>query len=104
MLGGSRGSVEAWASCHTDGNIHGKYSTDSITVQYNTWHTFRFEINPEIATITFFIDGQQVGNYTPSDPETFKKTQFSPLLNVWSEDGGLVTSYVDDVRIGSIGQ
>jgi len=100
VIGGGQDLIEAWVNCHTDGNIHGKYSTDSFPVQYNTWHIMRIEIDPDTTTITYFIDGQQVGSYTPKDPETFKNTQFSPLLNVWSEDGGLTIGYADYVRIG----
>jgi len=100
------GDVEAWANCKTDedASVHGIYSANGLSVQYNTWHTMRFEINPDTAAILFYIDDQQIGSFIPIAPETFKETQFSLLLNVHSKDGGLVTGYFDDVRVGQFGQ
>lgn len=105
-IGGLQRNIEAEVTCKTDenGSLYGRYLTSGFRVQYNTWHTLRFEINPDTAAISFFFDGQQIGSYTPADPETFKEDTFSLLLNVHSGDGGLVTGYFDDVRVGQFGQ
>jgi formylglycine-generating enzyme required for sulfatase activity len=105
-ISGRRQDVYALANCKTDESdaVYGAYSANGFEVQYDTWHTVRFEINPDTAAISFFIDDQQIGSYIPTAPETFKETPFSLLVDAYSKDGGLVTGYFDDVRVGQFGQ
>jgi hypothetical protein len=60
----------------------------------------RLELNPETAAVTFFVDGQQVGAYTPPEAEALKQAEFTVELQVYFEEGALITGYFDDVRIG----
>ncbi|NJN99211.1 MAG: hypothetical protein HC875_36520 [Anaerolineales bacterium] len=101
-LNGQRGSDEASASCRTDDG----FWTNTVSVPYNEKHILRFEINPDTAAISFFVNGKQFhSDYIPSNPEEFRQADFYLSLRVWSsEDGGLVTGYADDVRIGRLGQ
>jgi serine/threonine protein kinase len=95
VSGGSQ-EDDALASCDTSDN----YAANGVTVPYNSWHTLRFEVDPVTAAVSFFVDGTHIGRYTPPDPEAFKQTQVAFTLAVWSEDGGLVTGYIDEVKVG----
>ncbi len=94
---GKQQEGDARAGCNTI-----DYEGHDLAVQYNSWHTMRFEINPDTAVISYFVDGQQIDAYVHADPEAFKKTQFKVPVYVWSLGGGLVTGYIDDVRIGPV--
>jgi hypothetical protein len=94
-----RGAGDAWATC-ADSEDHPR---SGLSVQYNSWHTMRFEVNPNTAAISLFADGQQIGGFVPTNPDGFKKAQFNIGLSAWSKDGGVITGYIDDVRIGSLG-
>jgi hypothetical protein len=100
-VGSRQGNQWAWAICHTtDG-----FGTTGVSVPFNSWSTIRFDINPDTATIIFSVDGRQLGgSYIPSNLEEFKQADFHITLLVWSEAGGLITGYADDMRIGPFGQ
>lgn len=72
------------------------------TVNYNTWHTVRIEINPETVELRIFADGQRFGSYNPPEADILKQEQFRVSLsaNPAEENGTLVTGYFDDVRVG----
>ncbi len=72
--------------------------------QYNTWYTLRIEINPETMIISCFVDGQRIDSFTPSKLDTFEEAHFSIGIMAWSQDGELVTGFVDNVQIGHIKQ
>lgn len=91
-----RQDSKAWANCNTSDGTWGK----EVIVEYNSWHTLRIEVNPATAVLFFFVGDAQIGSYTSPNPEAFKQTQVNVGLRVWSEDGGLVTGYFDDVRVG----
>jgi hypothetical protein len=97
-LSGKKGESGLLIGCGTPDTDIGEI----LTVQYNTWHTFRIEINHETAELAFFIDGHPLGSYTDPNPKSFNQTQIFLSLTVWSEGGGLVTGYWDDVRIGKV--
>jgi hypothetical protein len=46
------------------------------------------------------VDGQQVGAYTASEAEALKQAEFTVELQIYFEEGSLITGYFDDVRIG----
>ncbi len=92
------GNSWAWANCSTSDN----YSADGFTVDPNSWHTMRLEIDPDTANISLFVDGQQFGRYVSGDLNTFKESEFTIGLRAWSKDGGVVTGYLDDVKIGRV--
>jgi len=92
-----KGDSNAWAGCTTSDSLD---VTRGFRVPFDTWHTLRLEINPDTALVSFFIDDQYIGEYIYPNPDKFKSARFDASLQIWSEDGGLVTGYVDDVRMG----
>ena len=99
ILGKQGGQGSATAGCNAS-----NYEGNSISVPYDSWHTVRLEINPDTAVMSFFIDGQQIDSFVPAEPEVLGNAAFNVFVGVWSLGGGLVTGYVDDVRIGRLDQ
>jgi serine/threonine protein kinase len=93
-IAAEQGDTEAWAGCDSSEDY-----AEGITVQFNTWHTLRFEIDPDTMTITFLVDGQKIDEFMPADPVAIKQAEFAVDLRAYSEDGGLITGYFDDVYI-----
>ncbi len=98
---GKQGNTSAWAGCSTGDSLD---VSRGFQVSFNSWHILRFDTNPDTGQIDFSVDGQLIGNYAPPNVDAFKKGRFNVNLSVWSEDGGLVTGYIDDVRIGQMEQ
>jgi tetratricopeptide (TPR) repeat protein len=96
-----------WANCFDtawslqEEQNYNFYDVGGKSVGYGTWHTFRIEVDPASMTFTYYIDGQMTGSHVPVDAEEIKKAKFTLAIGVY---GGEVTGYIDDVRIGQIGQ
>ncbi|NJN97273.1 MAG: hypothetical protein HC875_25905, partial [Anaerolineales bacterium] len=112
-------SLDSWAGCGLAGNADidqaqlscnvasfrnevfaEVYRADGPAVDYDTWHTVRIEMNPESGELTFFADDQPIGTHTPEEIEPLKTAQFNAELQLYLEDGSLVTGYFDDIQIG----
>jgi hypothetical protein len=108
-------SLDSWAECGLVGGADSEvadsycgvysekgpaYEVNGPAANYDTWRTVRLELNPETAAITFFVDGQQVGAYTAPEAEALKQAEFTVELQIYFEEGSLITGYFDDVRIG----
>jgi hypothetical protein len=94
-------SIYSWqgnstAEVHCSGEKD--YTSDAVGVQYNSWYTIRLEINPDLSTISFFLDDKQFDSYTLPNSDIIK--QFGVELSVWSANGGIVTGYIDNVKVG----
>ncbi len=103
---GRKESNQAWARCMMFNGVE-TVETNTVSVPYNSWHTLRLEVNPETATVSLFVDEKQFDQtYTHLDPAAFRQADFALHLKVVSVDGdgGLVTGYIDDVRISQFGQ
>lgn len=96
LVGGKEMTVP-YAWCNTVDTEGGETSA----VLYDSWHTLRFETNPDTAGIDYFLDGRPFGDYIAPDPDTFRQGEFSVTLHVWSQDRGLVQGYADEVWIGN---
>jgi hypothetical protein len=46
------------------------------------------------------VDGEELGAYTAPDAAALKEADFTIELQIYFEEGSLVTGYFDDVRIG----
>jgi serine/threonine protein kinase len=82
------------------GTFTEEYNVAAPATTYDTWHTVRIEINPDSGEFAFFVDGQRIGAHVPAQAEALKTAQFDAELQVYLENGSLVTGYFDDVRIG----
>jgi hypothetical protein len=99
-LVGGADRAEAASYCGVYTGQDTDYEVAGPAANYDTWRLVRLELDPETAAITFFVDGQQVGAYTPPEAEALKQAEFTVELQVYFEEGTLVTGYFDDVRIG----
>ena len=92
---GGQGEETASILCNTaDG-----FSTTAVKVSYDTWHLVRFEVDPENGAITFFVDGQNVGETVPQDISELKNTEYLLLLNGSSSNDGSLTGFFDNVQL-----
>lgn len=98
----------AWANCYNsffpfrEGHF---FDISGKQVGHGEWHTFRIEINPDTMTVTYYIDGQLGGSHTPPDANLIKTGKFTVGIGNWREStDGIITGYIDDVRIGPVGQ
>jgi hypothetical protein len=91
------GQAEAQASilCETAD----KFSTTPVAAAYDTWHVVRFEVDPEKAALTFFVDGTEVGIYTPQQAGGLKAAEYSLMLAGSSSDSGVLAGSFDYVQL-----
>jgi hypothetical protein len=94
ILGG-QGKKMASILCNTaDG-----FSTTAVKVSYDTWYLVRFEVDSENGTITFFVDGQNVGKYVSQDISKLKNGEYSLILDGSSSNDGSLNGSFDDVQL-----
>ena len=92
---GGQGEKTASVLCNTgDG-----FSTTPIKVSFDTWHIARFEVDSESATITFLVDGQNVGKYIPQDASLLKTAEYSLMLIGSSTNDGSLTGAFDYIQL-----
>jgi serine/threonine protein kinase len=103
-LNGGPEQAQAQLSCGLASDRNGmfteEYRAAGPAVAYDTWHTVRIEMKPDSGELTFFADGQTIGAHTPAEIERLKSAQFNAELQLYLEDGSLITGYFDDIRIG----
>ena len=92
---GGQGKNTASILCNTaDG-----FSTTAVKVSYDTWYLVRFEVDSENGTITFFVDGQNVGKYFSQDISKLNNGEYSLILDGSSSNDGSLNGSFDDVRL-----
>lgn len=92
---GEQGETTASILCETaDG-----FSTIPILVLYDTWHIVKFDIDSENATITFFVDGQTIGNYVPREKSVLKNAEYLLALDGSSSNDGSLTGFFDYIQL-----
>jgi hypothetical protein len=94
ILGG-QGKKIASILCNTaDG-----FSTTAVKVSYDTWCLIRFEVDSENGTITFFVDGQNVGKYVSQDISKLKNVEYLLILDGSSSSEGSLSGSFDNVQL-----
>lgn len=97
-LSASASDSMALAYCWAGTDKGGEYSPQSKNVNFDTWHTFRIEIDPDTMKITYYIDNDMVGSYTPDKADELRKSRYYAVLGVHSVTSS-ITGYIDDVKI-----
>ena len=77
-----------------------QFMADAISVEYNTWHTARIEVDPETVTFHMYFDGYNFNSFTPPNAAALKDDSFHVEVGVYLEPKSSATGYIDDVRIG----
>lgn len=92
-------SVDEWGprvDCGSGGASGDEFYRD-LPAQYNKWYTVRVLIDPETFTISFFVDGELLGSYVPTDADRLKETiSFRWEIHTWAEIDSGGTMRVDD--------
>ena len=78
------------------------YKTDEIPVSYDKWYSFKIETDPEEMKFTYYLDGQAIGSYKPTNDDApgLREAHFSAGVEVWHKANSHVIGYIDDVRFG----
>ena len=104
-LGANASMSQASFGCSvfiSQGNSYSsEYETSGVSVDYNTWHTARIEIDPNTANVRFYLDNTLIGSHIPTDATALLASdQVQLRITVWGADSSSsATRYVDDVRI-----
>jgi hypothetical protein len=91
--------IKTWCEVYREDVGGIEFSSVKKTTDYDVWHTFRIEIDPEIDVI-FYVDGLRLGSYKPEDAEELKSKDFTVRLGVWSPSQDGIKAHFDEVRIG----
>ena len=76
-----------------------------ILENYGSWHKVRIEINPTTMEIAHLIDGQKIASFIPPNVAELKSAKFTFAVGFYSDiPNQTFTGYVDNVRIGAMGQ
>lgn len=62
----------------------------------DTWYTLRIEFKKADNSLTYFLDGKEIG----STVITNKVTELHPAIQLWHQSGSPMTVYIDYVAIG----
>ena len=92
---GGQGKKAASILC----NAAGGFSTTEVNVPYDSWHLVRFEVDSDNGTITFFVDGQNVGKYVPQGISESKNAEYSLILDGSSSNDGSLTGFYDYIQL-----
>jgi hypothetical protein len=92
--------MEVW--CEVWGRTsEAEYKTQRKVSYFDTWYTIRIEVAAD-TTINFFIDGEKIGSYQPTDADLFANASNVFHMEIWSpSDDGVVGKY-DDIKIGNL--
>lgn len=94
-------TTQAMFGCGSDINANGQtvaeYSTQSIAVNYNEWHTIKMELIPETFKIRYFLDDKLVGENTPINADELKNKVLRFAFGVYTDTN--FTGYIDDVIV-----
>jgi hypothetical protein len=104
LAGGSLGGA-AFGCGYTDKISPPITDYERLIDDYGKWHTARIEIEPSTMTITYYIDGEEVRSLVPPNAEKLKSEKITFGIGFFSDVASpSYIGYVDDVRIGAIGQ
>ena len=80
-------------------NTASGFSTTVVKASYDTWHLVRFEVDSGNGTITFFVDGQNVGKYISQDISELKNAEYLLILEGSSSNDGSLTGFYANVQL-----
>lgn len=86
----------------------GCYSTDGFSTNYpvgelDSWQKFRIEVDPSSMVITYFLNNDKIGEYTPPQEINFDTYPFAFKVKASIDGGseGELFGEIDNVQIGT---
>lgn len=73
------------------------YETDKVPVEFDRWYLSRFEVDPELGRIRFYLDYRLIGEYTQKGGLYF--SSLYPQIGSWVDRTNNFVGYFDDIRI-----
>lgn len=86
----------------SNGEITNAYFSDLILVELSEWYTARIEIEAETSTLRFYLDGHQIGIYTPEVSSSLIPSSFLPGIRVQHQGADASKVYVDNVYVDNV--
>lgn len=77
----------------------GEYKTESFPVKYDKWHTAKIELTPNTFKLHFYLDGELIGEHTPSDVNVLKTKHLSASFGVYTDTK--ITAFIDDYVVAN---
>lgn len=96
------GDVTALLDCGYVVNGVTEYRQDDKLVNFTTWHTVRIEVEPKTMTLTYYLDGQKIHSFIPSNSAYLKSSNFTLQIGIVSDDKKSWTGFIDDISVGQI--
>lgn len=101
MQSSSLSTTQAMFGCYSDINANGQsvseYSTQSIAVNYNEWHTIKIDFARDDFKIRYFLDDQLIGENIPANADELKNKVLRFALGVYTDTN--IVGYIDDVTV-----
>src|SRR6266540_371367 len=79
---------------YANGQYVGEYKTESFPVKYDEWHTAKIELMPDTFKLRFYLDGELIGEHTPSDINVLKTKYLSASFGDYTDTK--ITAFIDD--------
>lgn len=86
-------------------------STDGFSTKYpvgelDSWQKFRVEVDSSSMVITYFLNNEKIGEYTPPQEINFDTYPFAFKVIAWIDGSGegKVFGQVDNIQIGTISE
>lgn len=92
------GGINAFFSITKQGGQTEEFHKENST-QSSSWHTMRYEIDPNDMTFSCFVDDKLVGSTIPADAEKLKAAVISRYIQIYLSSNSSVTALIDDVRV-----
>jgi hypothetical protein len=74
------------------------YTSSKLSAAFDQWYTVKISFDPTTREQKFFVDGQQIGQFTPQN----LSENVSVILGVFCEDGQPADVYVDDIVVKTL--
>jgi WD40 repeat protein len=87
-----------WCIQVTNGDSF-EYERSFQTLEYDRWYTIRISMDPQTAELKYYLDGQLVGSWQPTNLNTLKKAKFIMVMGASAGQGTGMIGYIDDVKI-----
>lgn len=94
---------QIWATCWDkswERQDETSYEVDGKNVNYDTWNTFRIEVEPDTMLFSYYLNGQLLGSHIPKDADLLKDSKIWLSFGIWTDNADTVVGYFDDVQMG----
>lgn len=101
IMGNQNPTGQTNYGCEVCTTINGQYvceyTTESFSVDYNSWHTAKIEIAPKTFELLFYLDDKLIGKHIPTNANELKGKFLRVFLGVTADKN--IVGYFDDMIV-----